>query len=97
MMMRRAWKTRVSDLAKETVTAVSWLSADILCAGVMKLCQLEADLHEIPRELFQKRTNSKGEEYWEIHFTLAMTPGSACLLFELEFNGVSYGSVTTKY
>jgi hypothetical protein len=63
----------------------------------MKSCQLEADLHEIPRELFEKRTNSKGEEYWEIHFTLAMTPGSACLLFELEFNGVSYGSVTTKY
>ncbi|CEL07319.1 hypothetical protein ASPCAL10479 [Aspergillus calidoustus] len=64
---------------------------------VIKSCQLEADLHDIPRELFQKKTNSKGDEYWEIPFTLTMTPCSACLLFELEFNGVSYGSVTTKY
>ncbi|KAL3468953.1 hypothetical protein BJX99DRAFT_242456 [Aspergillus californicus] len=64
---------------------------------VMTLCDMEADLRQIPRQLFTKQTNSKGIEYYKIPFTLVMTPTSASLLLELEFNGVSYGSVRTKY
>ncbi|KAL4945270.1 hypothetical protein BDV06DRAFT_219524 [Aspergillus oleicola] len=40
---------------------------------------------------------STGQEYFKIPFVLTMTPTSASLLFELEFNGVSYGSVRSKY
>ncbi|KAI9367138.1 actin-like ATPase domain-containing protein [Aspergillus egyptiacus] len=64
---------------------------------VTHLCNVEADLSTIPRELFEKRTNSKGVQYWYIPFMLAVTPGSAALVFELEFNGASYGSVKTRY
>ncbi|PYH98153.1 actin-like ATPase domain-containing protein [Aspergillus ellipticus CBS 707.79] len=63
----------------------------------MRLCSLEADLSKIPQELFRKERNSQGVEYFEIHFDLVMIPTSASLLFELEFNGVPYGSVRSKY
>ncbi|RAL05412.1 Hsp70 family protein [Aspergillus ibericus CBS 121593] len=63
----------------------------------IRLCCLEADLRKIPRDLFEKRCNSKGVEYYKIDFTLVLIPTSASLLFELEFNGVSYGSVRSKY
>lgn len=63
----------------------------------MKLCTLEADLNEIPQELFDRRRNSKGQEYYRISFDLVLTPASASLLFELEFRGVSYGIVRSKY
>ncbi|KAL4775879.1 hypothetical protein BDW60DRAFT_176991 [Aspergillus nidulans var. acristatus] len=36
-------------------------------------------------------------EYFVVPYVLSMTPTSASLLFELEFNGVSYGSVRTRY
>ncbi|KAL5342492.1 hypothetical protein BJX70DRAFT_394709 [Aspergillus crustosus] len=64
---------------------------------VMRLCELESDLRKIPTQLFHKRTNSKGVEYYHIPFVLSMTPTSASLVFELEFNGVSYGSVRARY
>ncbi|KAF9883002.1 hypothetical protein FE257_004342 [Aspergillus nanangensis] len=64
---------------------------------VMRLCSLEADLSKVPRKLFEQKTNSQGVQYFKIPFKLVMTPTSASLLFELEFNGVSYGSVRTKY
>ncbi|KAL2824383.1 hypothetical protein BDW59DRAFT_180259 [Aspergillus cavernicola] len=63
----------------------------------LRLCELEADLRQIPQELFQKKTNSQGVEYFKFPITLTMTPTSASLLFQLEFNGVSYGSVRSKY
>ncbi|PYI00230.1 actin-like ATPase domain-containing protein [Aspergillus sclerotiicarbonarius CBS 121057] len=63
----------------------------------LQLCSLEADLRRIPRGLFKKRRNSQGVEYFKIHFELVLIPTSASLLFELEFNGVSYGSVRSKY
>ncbi|KAL4960015.1 Hsp70 family protein [Aspergillus stella-maris] len=64
---------------------------------VFTLCEVEADLDQIPKELFTKKTNSKGVEYYGIFYDLVMTPTSASLIFELEFNGVSYGFVRTKY
>ncbi|PYH46334.1 Hsp70 family protein [Aspergillus saccharolyticus JOP 1030-1] len=65
--------------------------------GTIQLCTLEADLSRVPRELFYRKRNSKGVEYFEIHFKLVMIPTSASLMFELEFNGVPYGSVRSKY
>ncbi|RAL16833.1 Hsp70 family protein [Aspergillus homomorphus CBS 101889] len=64
---------------------------------IMRLCTLEADLRDIPQELFVKKRNSQDAEYVEVHFDLVMIPTSASLLFELEFNGASYGSVRSKY
>ncbi|PYI16694.1 hypothetical protein BO99DRAFT_465129 [Aspergillus violaceofuscus CBS 115571] len=63
----------------------------------MRLCTLKADLSTIPRELFTQKCNSKGVKYYHIDYKLVMIPTSASLLFELEFNGVRYGSVRSKY
>ncbi|KAL4919228.1 hypothetical protein BDW62DRAFT_209940 [Aspergillus aurantiobrunneus] len=70
---------------------------DVKNKKIMALCELEADLRQIPNELFERKTNSKGVEYFRIFFVLTMIPTSASLLFELEFNGVSYGSVRSRY
>jgi hypothetical protein len=65
--------------------------------GVMKLCAMEVDLRTIRPELFEKRQNSQGEEYYKIACINKVIATSASLLFELEFNGVSYGRVRSKY
>ncbi|KAI9043281.1 Hsp70 family protein [Aspergillus affinis] len=65
--------------------------------SLIKLCTLEADLTKIPRSLFVKRRNSKGVEYYDISYVLVMTSASAALIFELQFEGMSYGSVRSKY
>ncbi|KAG2026582.1 hypothetical protein GB937_001363 [Aspergillus fischeri] len=70
---------------------------DHLTEGVFKVCTLEADLSAIPPYLFHSCTNSSGQKYYEVAFEIAMTPTSASILFDLEFNGVSYGSVQAKY
>jgi hypothetical protein len=69
----------------------------LISQGVAILCELEADLSRTPRELFQKHTNSKGVDYYRICLELVLTPTSASLLFDLQFNGVSYGSVRSRY
>ncbi|KAI2741395.1 hypothetical protein DTO013E5_4559 [Penicillium roqueforti] len=66
-------------------------------SSVVNLCEVEADLSRIPRELFTKKTNSKGNEFYHIDYDLVLTPTSASLLFDLQFNGVSYGSVRSRY
>ncbi|PYI35839.1 putative Hsp70 family chaperone [Aspergillus indologenus CBS 114.80] len=63
----------------------------------MQLCTLKADLSTIPRELFTQKCNSKGVKCYRIYYHLVMIPTSASLLFELEFNGVRYSSVRSKY
>ncbi|PWY95394.1 actin-like ATPase domain-containing protein [Aspergillus sclerotioniger CBS 115572] len=73
------------------------IAPDIKNDETIPLCSLEADLSKIPRELFEKLSNSKGVEYFKINFDLVLIPTSASLLFELEFNGVPYGSVRSKY
>ncbi|RAH80826.1 actin-like ATPase domain-containing protein [Aspergillus japonicus CBS 114.51] len=70
---------------------------DIKCGRVIPLCTLNSDLSKIPRQLFRRKKNSSGNEYYEITYTLKVTPASASLLFDLEFNGVSYGSVSSRY
>ena len=70
---------------------------DIYILAMSKLCELEADLSRIPKELFEKCRNSKGKEYYKINYQLVLTPKSASLLFDLEFNGMSYGTVRSRY
>ncbi|KAB8206672.1 actin-like ATPase domain-containing protein [Aspergillus parasiticus] len=64
---------------------------------ILKLCDLYSDLSQIPRRLFERKRNSQRVEYFKISYKLVMTPTSASLLFELEFEGVSYGCVRSKY
>ncbi|PYH33730.1 Hsp70 family protein [Aspergillus neoniger CBS 115656] len=66
-------------------------------AGVYQLCTLTTDLSSVPTQYFTKHTNSKGTEYYTISHVMIMTPGSASLKFELEFNGQSYGEVQATY
>lgn len=71
------------------------LTSDVL--AVSKLCELEVDLSKIPKELFEVHHNSKGKAYYRIDYQLGLTPTSASLLFDLEFNGISYGTVRSRY
>ncbi|KAJ5977810.1 hypothetical protein N7501_001152 [Penicillium viridicatum] len=66
-------------------------------SSVAKLCVLETDLGRIPKELFEKKRNSKGKQFYQVNYQLVLTPTSASLLFDLQFNGVSYGSVRSRY
>ncbi|KAJ5143425.1 uncharacterized protein N7515_002212 [Penicillium bovifimosum] len=73
-------------------TAPGWIDST-----VTTLCEVDADLSRVPRELFVKKTNSRGQHFYQIDYKLVLTPASASLLFELYFNGVSYGSVKSRY
>ncbi|KAJ5325283.1 uncharacterized protein N7506_008385 [Penicillium brevicompactum] len=66
-------------------------------SSAVPLCAVKSDLTRVPRELFDTKTNSKGESYYDITFDLVFTPVSAGLLFSLDFNGMSYGSVRASY
>ncbi|RHZ44338.1 uncharacterized protein CDV56_100181 [Aspergillus thermomutatus] len=70
---------------------------DHLTEDVFKVCTLEANLSAIPRKLFGSGINSLGQKYYTIPYQITMTPTSASILFNLEFNGVSYGSVQARY
>ncbi|CAI7612588.1 unnamed protein product [Penicillium bialowiezense] len=68
-----------------------------LNSSVSDLCEVEADLSKIPFALFEKKRNSKGVTYYRIDFSLILVPSSASLIFELHFNGISYGMVRSRY
>ncbi|KAE8356132.1 actin-like ATPase domain-containing protein [Aspergillus coremiiformis] len=68
-----------------------------LTDDTFKLCSMEYDLESIPTSLFTMKWNSKGVAYYKIDIIIKMTPTSASILFELEFNGASYGLMRTKY
>lgn len=61
------------------------------------LCELTADLSQIPKQLFRSHVNSKGVQYYKVDYNLVLTPRSASLLFELQFNGMNYGTVQARY
>ncbi|KAJ5261133.1 Heat shock protein 70 family [Penicillium angulare] len=65
--------------------------------SVFKLCEVVADLSKVPEGLLEKKKNSSGQEYYIINYKLVLTPLSASLLFDLEFNGMSYGTVRANY
>ncbi|KAJ5771670.1 hypothetical protein N7520_002199 [Penicillium odoratum] len=64
---------------------------------VFPLCKLETDLSKISKELFIKRKNSTGIDYYDIRFNLILTAASASWIFESEFNGMNYGTVRAMY
>ncbi|CAG8890324.1 unnamed protein product [Penicillium egyptiacum] len=70
---------------------------EVMDSSVSKLCVVEADLSRIPKELFTKKTNSRGKQFYHVSYDLVLTPTSASLLFDLQFNGVSCGSVRSRY
>lgn len=74
-----------------------YYKADITALAVSQLCALETDLSRIPKELFEKHQNSNGKEFYRVNYQLVLTPKSASLLFDLEFNGISYGTVRSRY
>ncbi|KAJ5099054.1 hypothetical protein N7532_006055 [Penicillium argentinense] len=61
------------------------------------LCDLLADLSNVPKEVFDLCTNSKGEAYYRVDYDLVLTPLSASLLLDLQINSVSYGTVRARY
>lgn len=66
-------------------------------SDVRKLCELRVDLRTVPKQLFEKRTNSKGLSYYHIPYYLAIIPTSGYMYFQLEFNGTTYGKVQAEY
>ncbi|KAH2440572.1 hypothetical protein KXW63_000970, partial [Aspergillus fumigatus] len=62
---------------------------DVRNSRILQLCVLEYDLSQIPQQLFERKRNSKGVDYFVVPYKLVMTPTSASLLFELEFEGLS--------
>ena len=80
----------------EFLTACSAIIFSILPA-VSKVCKLESDLSKIPKAVFKKCENSNGLEYYDVHYDLVLTPLSASLMFELEFNSLPYGTVRSSY
>ncbi|PWY75036.1 actin-like ATPase domain-containing protein [Aspergillus heteromorphus CBS 117.55] len=64
---------------------------------VFEVCTLESDLSAVPTYLFEAKTNSRGTKYYRVNYVLIMTPRSASITFELEFNGTSYGLIQSKY
>jgi len=70
---------------------------DFRTLDVVQHCELHADLSNVPKALFDRRRNSKGKEYYRIDYNLVLKPQSACLEFELVFNGVSHGVAAARY
>ncbi|TPR10694.1 Transmembrane amino acid transporter family protein [Aspergillus niger] len=66
-------------------------------SGVYKLCSLTSDLSSVPTHFFMHHTNSKDQVYYTVSYDVKMTPQSASIKFELEFNGHSYGEVQATY
>ncbi|KAF7142179.1 hypothetical protein CNMCM5793_008900 [Aspergillus hiratsukae] len=70
---------------------------DHFTEDVFNVCTLEVNLSAIRHDLFRNEKSSSGQEYYRVLFDIVMTPTSANILFHLEFNGASYGSVQVKY
>ncbi|KAH2003725.1 hypothetical protein KXV52_004356 [Aspergillus fumigatus] len=85
--IRMSWHQHVSKVE----------APDHLTEEVFEVCTLKADLSAIPPSLFHSCTNSLGQIYYDVAFEIAMTSTSPSILFDLEFNGVSSGSVQAKY
>lgn len=66
-------------------------------ADVSKLCEFTFDLSALPKQLFKKGRNSRGEQYYKIEFDLVIIPTSGYMYFQQEINGTSYGRVQAEY
>jgi hypothetical protein len=60
---------------------------------VILLCNIKADLRDIPEEKFRKCSQeSIGQEFYTADFTIELLVDNARLKFVLNFDGVQYGS-----
>lgn len=67
-------------------------------AAVEELCKLIADLSVVPKSLFTVKVGPNAVPYYHVSFNLIMTVKSAMMIvFQLEFGGKKYGSVTAEY
>jgi hypothetical protein len=41
--------------------------------------------------------DSQGVQYYKLVYEMVLTPTSASLLFELQLNGIPYGSMRSRY
>lgn len=75
-----------------------FLDTWITCrTDVSKLCEFRADLNAVPKQLFERHTNSKGISYYKIRYDLVIIPTSGYMYYQQELNGVSYGRVRAEY
>ncbi|KKA20665.1 hypothetical protein T310_5307 [Rasamsonia emersonii CBS 393.64] len=100
MSFYRVWKCK--DANKITFTETLYFcnkdrAPDVYAPDILPLCTLSVDLSDVPKKLFLKYRNSKGLEYYKINYDLTMTPTSASIFFELEYDGISDGTVRAKY
>jgi hypothetical protein len=65
--------------------------------GLISVCKLTTDLNTVPKSLFQRLTTTKGVEFDNLDFALHMKIESANLVFELQVDGVKYGSVQADF
>lgn len=66
--------------------------------AVGELCKLIADLSMVPKDLFTRKIGPNAVPYYHVSFNLIMTVKSAMMIvFQLEFGGKKYGSVTAEY
>ncbi|KAL4789568.1 actin-like ATPase domain-containing protein [Aspergillus venezuelensis] len=94
--------TKSSKISENEPIRLNWYKTRRVdeVAQLMFQSYLYFSLEEDAPDVYNKKKNktiSKGVGYYEVSYDLVMTPTSASLLFELEFNGVPYGCVRTKY
>lgn len=86
------WRTKVFWLISHCKILTDFETLD-----VMEHCTLHFDLSDIPKPLFDRRSNSKELQYYHIAYELVLKPQSACLEFKVVFNDVSYGVAAARY
>lgn len=67
-----------------------------LIVAIERVCEISADLTEIPRDELTQKTAENGKVYFKIIYAIALTFRSS-INFELVFNGKVYQTITAKY
>ena len=63
---------------------------------VTQNCVLTADLNQVPKESFKKKTTRAGKEYVEIHYKLVVAV-AAKMTFALQVGGKEISQVGAEY
>lgn len=61
------------------------------------LCTLTANLHQVPTHLWQRKSNSEGEQYQHLAFDLGMQLESGGLRFDCLVDDVEYGKAVASF
>ncbi|KFY82655.1 hypothetical protein V498_08516 [Pseudogymnoascus sp. VKM F-4517 (FW-2822)] len=60
-------------------------------------CTVTADFRDVPRDTFQRKTDTSGKFYYDVHYDLVVKLESALMVFACEVNGKTLGSVEASY